>query len=186
MEHPAPTAVPAARHIVLVGLMASGKTTVGRLLAALLGRPLRDSDAEIEAREGRTVREIREALGTAALHDLEARVLLDALASPGPDVITAAGSTAERDECLAALRGLGVSVVWLRVRPETGAARFRAGAHRPWYGDDPVVFLARQAAVRGPRLASVATLVLDADDRAPDDLADAILVALAGWGGATP
>ncbi len=48
----------AARHVVLVGLMGSGKTTVGRLLAARLGRPLVDSDAVIEGTTGRTVREI--------------------------------------------------------------------------------------------------------------------------------
>ena len=47
------------QHIVLVGLMGSGKTTVGTLVAGRLGWPLRDSDADIAVREGRTVREIR-------------------------------------------------------------------------------------------------------------------------------
>ena len=49
-----------ARHIVLVGMMGAGKTTAGRRLAQRLGRRLVDSDELIEARTGRTVREIFE------------------------------------------------------------------------------------------------------------------------------
>ena len=65
--------------------MGSGKTTVGTLVAlSALAGPLRDSDADIAAREGRTVREIRDALGTRAIHDLEAAHLCDALADPEP------------------------------------------------------------------------------------------------------
>jgi shikimate kinase len=180
MEPPPDAIDVPARHVVLAGLMGCGKTTVGRSLAARLGRPLHDSDVVIEAREGRTVRAIRAALGTVALHELEARTLRDALAAPGPDVICAAASTADDDACLAALATADVAVVWLRVRPATAAARFRSGAHRPWYGTDPAVFLARQAAARAPRFAAVATLGLDTDDLAPDELADAILAGLAG------
>ncbi|HEY4752428.1 MAG TPA: shikimate kinase, partial [Candidatus Limnocylindrales bacterium] len=68
------------RHVVLLGTMGSGKTTVGRLLAERLGRPLRDSDPEIEAATGYTAREIRDRDGPDALHDLEARLLLSTLA----------------------------------------------------------------------------------------------------------
>ena len=50
-------------HIVLVGMMGAGKTTVGRQLATRLGRRLVDSDQLIEARTGRTVRQIFEADG---------------------------------------------------------------------------------------------------------------------------
>ena len=49
---------PAPRHVVLVGLMATGKSTVGELVARQLGWRLVDSDAQIEARTGLTVREI--------------------------------------------------------------------------------------------------------------------------------
>ena len=51
------------RHIVITGLMGSGKTTVGRALAHTLGRTWRDSDAEIEADTGLTVRELRDREG---------------------------------------------------------------------------------------------------------------------------
>ena len=55
-----------ARHIVLVGMMGAGKTTVGQLLAERLGRRMVDSDELIEARTGRTVREIYETDGEPA------------------------------------------------------------------------------------------------------------------------
>ena len=59
--------------------MGSGKTTVGRLLAERLHRPFFDSDEMVEARTGRTVREIFETDGEAAYRPLETDALLDAL-----------------------------------------------------------------------------------------------------------
>ena len=59
------------RHIVLVGMMGAGKTTVGRDVAARLGRRMVDSDELIEARTGRTVREIFEQDGEPAFRVLE-------------------------------------------------------------------------------------------------------------------
>ena len=86
-------------HIVLVGLMGSGKTTVGAALAAALGVPLRDSDADIERDTGLTGRDIAARDGIDALHALEARQLLDALDEPGTTVITAAASTLDDPAC---------------------------------------------------------------------------------------
>ena len=83
--------VPSSAHLVLIGMMASGKTTVGRAVAARLHRPFFDSDAMVEARTGRTVREIFETDGEAAYRPLETDALVEALASPTPAVIAAAG-----------------------------------------------------------------------------------------------
>ena len=165
-------------HLVLVGLMGTGKTTTGRILAARLGWPLRDSDAEIEALTGRSVRELRDELGTDAMHDLEAQALLRALADAGPDVVGAAASVVDREDCLEALRGDGVAVAWLTVSPEVGAKRFSSSTHRPWYGEDPATFLARQAREREPAFRSLNPVAVSTDDREPDAVADAILTGL--------
>lgn len=71
--------------------MGSGKTEVGRRPAALLGWRWRDSDSDIGAATGLTVRELLERDGIEAMHAIEARHLLDALAEPGPSVMSAAG-----------------------------------------------------------------------------------------------
>jgi shikimate kinase len=167
------------RHVVVVGLMGSGKTVVGRRLAARLGRPWRDSDREIEAATGLTVRELRDRDGVDAMHALEARHLIDALAEHTPSVISAAASTVEVPECRAAMTAPGVAVVWLRAEPATLAQRFSArDRHRPEYGGSPEVFLAEQAARRHPLFAALNPIVVDVDRIRPGEAAEQAMEAL--------
>ncbi len=84
-----PSAMVTARHVVIIGLMGAGKTSVGRRLAERLGRTWRDSDADIEAATGATVRELRDREGVDAMHARESAQLLDALATTEPSVISA-------------------------------------------------------------------------------------------------
>lgn len=165
--------------IVIVGLMGAGKTTIGSRLAAALGRPLRDSDVEIQRATGRTARTIAAEDGIEALHDLEARHVLDALAGE-PAVITAAASVIDVDGVVAALADPEVTVVWLRVSSAVAAGRARVDDHRP--SPEP---LAVQAARRDPRFASVARIVVDVDGVAPESIVDTILDGLAEPDGAT-
>jgi len=170
---------PPYRHIVLVGLMGAGKTTVGRLLAARLGWTWRDSDADIEAATGLTVRELRDRDGMDAMHDLEAAQLLDALADPLPSVISAAASVIDDSDCRDALAAKDVAIVWLRASPGELARRFRsANRHRPAYGADPETFLAELATRRDPFFASLDPVLIDADAVGPDRAATMALVAL--------
>jgi len=162
--------------------MGAGKTTVGRLLADSLGWPLDDSDASIEAREGRTVRELRGELGTDAMHGLEARHLLEALAAPRPRVVTPAAYTIEVPACRDALAAPDVAPVWLTASPRTLAARFPAQSHRPAYGDDPGTFLGEQLARRGPLFRSVLPLEVDVEAAGPPEAVRTILAALRGSG----
>jgi shikimate kinase len=165
-------------HIVVVGLMGSGKTTIGRLLAERLKRPFVDSDEAIEARTGRTARELQDELGDDRMHALEAEHLLDALRSDDRSVIAAAASTIESPECRTALSEPGVTVVWLRASIELLATRFASSRHRPRFGSDVRAFLREQAERREPLFASLGPTTVDIDGLEPPDVVDRIVRAL--------
>jgi chorismate synthase len=133
-------------HVVLVGMMGSGKTSVGERLASQLGLPFVDSDRQVEARTGRTVREIFEANGEAAFRFEERAVLEIALDASTPSVIAAAGGAVTEAPVRDLLRNLvdrGGHVVWLRVDPAELVARVESGDHRPLLADDPESTLER-------------------------------------------
>lgn len=171
--------IPEPRHCVLVGLMGSGKSTVGTALATRLGRPFLDSDIEIQAATGQTVRELRDRIGVDSMHALEAEQLLGALASSEPAVIGAAASVVDVEACLDALREPTVVVVWLQADPAVLAERFHSDDdHRPIYGESIEGFLAQQLARRGPAFASVADIEVRVDSRSLDDVVALVAEAL--------
>jgi shikimate kinase len=164
--------------IVLVGLMGSGKSTVGGLLAKCLGWPMRDSDIQLQATTGLTAREFGQEHGTPALHEAEAAALLGALAMPGPAVIGAAASVIENPAARAALHGPRIAVVWLRGSPGVLAARFGGQPHRPIYGPEPEAVAREQAKIRDPLFASVEPITIDVDRRSPAEIVEAALDAI--------
>jgi shikimate kinase len=162
-------------HLVLVGMMGVGKSTVGRIVAAELDRPLFDSDEMIEARTGRTVREIWSTDGEAAFRSLETDTLVEALAESEPSVIAAAGGVVLSEVNRTALRNADANVVWLIADVEVLAARVRNGAHRPLLDDDPEAVLRTLYEVREPLYQEVADAVVSVDHRTPQDVAKAVL-----------
>jgi shikimate kinase len=149
--------------------MGSGKTTVGERLAARLGVPFVDGDAALLTAAGRDASTIAASVGVAALATLEARVLLEALAAPGPSVIAPAASVVDDPACRRALRGPGVVVVRLRARPVALAARHAAAPHRRPLGSDLAAGFARQSRVRAARFAAIRPAATADTDRLPVD-----------------
>lgn len=167
-----------ARHVVVLGPMAVGKTTVATALAVRLGRPLHDSDAELAAARGISGRELAARDGVPALHRWEAEHLLRSLASAVPVVVAAAASVVDDERCRAALgRAL---VVLLTAPPEVLAARMasQAGEWRRSLGPDPVAGVAELARRRTGAFAAVADVVVDTAGRTPAEVVVAVEAAV--------
>src|SRR4051794_9353844 len=162
-------------------MMGAGKTTVGRALAERRNWDFLDSDAQVEARAGKTVAAIWSADGEQGFRALESTVLTEALASERPVVIAAAGGTVLDPANLELLRAHR-PVVWLRADPDTLAARLGDGAGRPLLGADPPRVLKELAIEREPLYAEVADIVIDVDDLVTSEVISATEAALAGLG----
>ena len=86
------------KQVVLVGLMGSGKSTVGALVATRTGRAFVDVDIVIAQETGKTVRELWEEGGEAAYRKLESEAVLRVLAGDAPSVLAAPGRRRARSE----------------------------------------------------------------------------------------
>ena len=149
------------RHLVLVGLSGSGKSSVGRRVAALLQRPFRDADDEIEERTGRSVREIFATDGEPAFREIEADVMADLLAFSEPSVIAAGGGAVVTESTRKLLTEPDVFVVWLTATPEFLASRTSKKAHRPLLDGDAAGSLARLLDERARWYEEVADVTYD-------------------------
>ena len=167
------------RSIVLTGLMGAGKTSIGRRLAARLGLPFRDADAEIEAAAGSTIPELFERYGERAFRDGERRVVRRVLA--GEPVVLATGGGAFLDpETRRAVRETAISV-WLRCPLETLVRRVAARNNRPLLaGGDAAEVLRQLMEVRHPVYAE-ADVTIDCGDESADATMAHVLTALLAW-----
>ena len=172
---PRPTVTPSdIRHLVLIGLMGVGKSTVGRRCAEMIGRPFVDTDAVIVDKAGMPLTEAFASVGEARLRDLEQAVVAETVASPEPLVIACGGCTVVRPDNGNLLRRTGF-VVWLRAPTSVLVARVAGERGRPLLAADPASDLERLAAARADAYAAAADAVIDAGTGSVDDVAAAVL-----------
>ena len=146
------------KNIILIGMMGCGKTTVGGLLASRLGRELIDTDALIEAREGRSIPDIFAQNGEAYFRALELSVSKE-LSRREDLVIACGGGLPLQAGAIAALKENGV-VFWLDRDPgETFDSLDTAG--RPLAQAGRTDFLARYEARRPVYGAAADYLILN-------------------------
>jgi shikimate kinase len=163
--------------LILIGYRATGKTTLAELLARRLQWQWIDSDAEIERLAGRTIADIFARDGEAAFRDLESRIIID-LCGRDRLVLAAGGGAAMREENrLAMRRG---KVVWLTARPETILKRMSGDASTPQRrpsltGQDPLQEIVQLLALREPMYRQAADLIIDTENRSPEELTAVIL-----------
>lgn len=167
--------------VVLVGMMGSGKSRIGRQLAAILKVPCLDNDELVERATGRSARELTAEAGEEALRTAESDALARALATPPPAVVCAAAGTVLREPDRATLAGLPC-VVWLRASPAALARRLTSAAsgHRPWQEGGPDAarrWLERENASREALFAEVANHTIEVERVDGADRSDGEIVA---------
>ncbi|MDQ3537310.1 MAG: shikimate kinase [Actinomycetota bacterium] len=163
------------RNIVLLGLMGAGKTAVGRLLAQRLARPLRDTDAMVEAQAGMPIAEIFVSQGERGFRRLESEAVRQASALRG-QVIAVGGGAVLDPANVTYLRSTG-DLVWLAASVEVLAQRVGDEPARPLLsgGGDVTDRLAQLQTEREAAYTAASSTVIDTGDKTPDEIADAVL-----------
>lgn len=161
--------------IVLVGPMGVGKSTVGALLAELLGTGYRDTDADIVAAQGREISDIFVQDGEPYFRELERRAVRAALA--GHEGILALGGGAILDEGTRALLAAH-PVVYLSMDVEEAVRRTGLNAARPLLAVNPRKQWRELMDARRHLYEEVARAVVATDGRTPEEVARAVLDAL--------
>ena len=173
-------ALPPTR-VLLLGMMGSGKSSVGRELSTRTGWPFVDNDALVERATGRTARELLRDRGEHAMREAESEALRAGLAIPAPAVVATAAGTILRAEDRRAIAEGGL-VVWLHADADVLAARAVGAAHRPWLDDDPVAWFERTIVERAPLYREIADVEIDTGSTDPEAAADRVVQRLATIG----
>jgi shikimate kinase len=151
-----------ARSVVLVGIMGSGKSSIGRRLAGRLAIPFVDADSEIEQAAGMTITEMFERHGEAYFRAGEARVIARLL-DHGPQVLATGGGAFMNPDTRAAIRARAVSV-WLKAELDVLMKRIKRRNDRPLLkAGDPAATLAALISQRYPVYAEADLTVLSRD-----------------------
>ncbi len=168
-----------SRIVVLVGMMGSGKTTVGRSVASRLGVDFVDTDDLVVARAGKSVRDIFATDGEAAFRTLESKVLAESLESPGDVLVAAAGGAILSESNRTALRAHADVIVWLDADVSTLGERASRGAHRPLLDGDVEERLTALDGERRVLYRSVADVRIDTTGKGIEEVVQEVVVALA-------
>ena len=160
--------------LVVVGPPAAGKTTVGTAVAAALGVPFRDTDADVEATTGTTVADLFVTHGEPHFRALEEEAVARALTEHDGVLALGGGavlSAATRERLVAS----GCTVAWLDVDVASAAHRVGLSRDRPLLAVNPRAMLRTMLEARAPLYAEVSTVTVPTAGRpVPDVVADVL------------
>jgi shikimate kinase len=160
--------------LILVGMMGTGKTSVGRLLAKRTGWQYADNDELLLQLVGKTPRDLLSEDGEAALRDAESAALRTGLLTPEPAIVSVAGGTILDPENRRDLQAAGL-VVWLKAGPTAIQQRATGAPHRAWLDTGGLDWIREAVVVRDPLYASVADLTIEVDRRSSRQVARDVL-----------
>jgi shikimate kinase len=164
--------------VLLVGLVAAGKSAVTEAVASATGWPGLDDELLLERLAGASATSLLTADGDAALRSAESDVLTLTLSMPPPLVASVAASVVLEARDRERLRA-GGHVVWLKASVPTLLRRLAKQGSAPLPGD-PAETLREMARVRDPLYAEVAHQVVDMDVLTPVQAARQVVSAVRG------
>jgi shikimate kinase len=162
--------------VVLIGMMGSGKSTIGQLLSRQTSWPYYDNDDLLAMLSGDTAKGLLAHEGVAELRDGEARSLELGLRQDPPCIVGAPAGTILDAELRESMKRDAL-VVWLTARPATLARRARGAAHRPWLGGDAVAWMTATLGERATLYESITDLIVNTERRRPA----AVAAEIATW-----
>lgn len=165
--------------ILMIGPPGAGKSTVGGLIAREIGYEFRDTDRIVEERLGKTISEIFVEDGESYFREVEEEVVLDSLDSFRGVIALGGGSILSERVCTEiAAMSEDVEVLFLDVSIAYAAPRVGFNRERPLLMVNPRAQWQELMNQRRPIYLSLATRVIDTNERTPDQVADEII---AGW-----
>lgn len=160
-------------NLILCGMMGSGKSTVGKLLAEVLSWEWVDTDELIVSRYGK-ITEIFEQKGEGYFRRLETEIVQE-LAKKDRLVISTGGGLVLKGENVSLLKKNG-KLIYLRAKKETLALRLAADKDRPLLQTSETLDekLTRLLKERAGIYEAVADRIIDVDEKTPADIVNEI------------
>lgn len=159
--------------LILIGFMASGKTTVSQLLGQQLNEPVLDLDREIERQSQQTIPQIFAQQGEPGFRQLEHDVLQQSLAFPG--ILATGGGTPIRPDNLQLLQQAGGKIVLLTASPTVTYQRLHQQHNRPLGDHLDLAGIQQLQADRQPFYDRCADLKVTTDQLTPAAIAQQII-----------
>ena len=162
---------------VLIGPPGSGKSSIGRALAKLLGQDFVDTDALIEEQEGKSISEIFQQSGEEKFREIESAVVAHQLAH-AEGIIALGGGAVLSPATQAALKNSTADVIFLNVSASNAVPRVSANSSRPLMSEDPSEQWSALLKKRLPIYTDLADITVDTDNKKAQEVANEIAVLL--------
>jgi shikimate kinase len=160
---------PNQRNVVLCGFMATGKSSVGKALAALLGYQFLDMDSIIESETGMSIPQIFSTRGEPAFRELECQVVEQAAGRSGCVIATGGGTIVNRKN-FDNLKRNGI-VIALTAEPEVILSRTGSGESRPMLGKGDHLQRIRDLMQQRSKAYALADITVDTSSNSIEELA---------------
>lgn len=162
-----------AGNIVLIGFMASGKTTIGKALAEITGYAFADTDQKIEQKLRLTVSEIFFKDGEGVFRDYEREIIKQCCAIKRCIIACGGGVVLDWDN-IERLREVG-RIIWLKPGLDTIVKRLETDVNRPLAVDRSSEEIMKLMAARASKYEKAADITIDTDGKGTDEICAEIL-----------